>query len=151
MPFPQKNMPLFRVRSATATAPRTRSFGVTGRALTAVLVATVLGGCASTPVPVEDMAVAEAAVQRASTATTRESAAPELKVAVDKLASARSALAAGDRSAARQWAQQATLDAQVAELRAQSVRSMKAATESEAAAAVLREEINRKSAPATRQ
>jgi len=120
-------------------------------ALTAVLVATVLGGCASAPVPVEDMAVAEAAVQRASTATTRESAAPELKVAVDKLASARSALAAGDRNAARQWAQQATLDAQVAELRAQSVRSMKAATESEAAAAVLREEINRKSAPATRQ
>jgi len=144
-------MLLFRVRSAPAAAPRTRSFSVTGMALTAVLVATVLGGCASAPVPVEDMAVAEAAVQRASTATTRESAAPELKVAVDKLASARSALAAGDRNAARQWAQQATLDAQVAELRAQSVRSMKAATESEAAAAVLREEINRKSAPATRQ
>jgi len=127
-----------------------KNFRLASLGLTAALLATALGGCASTPVPVEDLAVAEAAVQRASTATTRETAAPELKVAVDKLASARSALAAGDRTAARQWAQQATLDAQVAELRAQSARSTKAANESEAAAAVLREEINRKSAPVLR-
>lgn len=106
--------------------------------------ATLLGGCASTPVPVEKMAVAEAAVQRASTASTSETAAMQLRVATDKLAAARSALAAGESGRAGRLAEQAELDAQVAELHAQSTRSAKAAQETEDAARVLREEINRK-------
>ena len=51
--------------------------------------AVALGGCASTPAPSEQMAVAEAAVQHANTSSTSESAAGELQVATDKLASAR--------------------------------------------------------------
>jgi len=51
-----------------------------------------LGGCASTPVSVEKMAVAESAVQRANTSATSENAAGELQIAVAKLASARQAV-----------------------------------------------------------
>ena len=58
---------LFRPAAATAVALSA-----------AVLLAS---GCASTPMPVEQLAVAEAAVQRASTASTRESAPAELGVA----------------------------------------------------------------------
>jgi uncharacterized cupredoxin-like copper-binding protein len=104
----------------------------------------LLAGCASAPPPNEQMAVAEAAVARASTTSTTESAGPELRVAVAKLASARTALAAGEPLVARRLAEQAALDAQVAELHAQTVRSRKSAQESEDAARVLREEINRK-------
>lgn len=103
-----------------------------------------LGGCASAPVPNEQMAVAEAAVARASTTSTSESAPTELRVANEKLASARAALGAGERETARRLAEQATLDAQVAELHAQARRSRQAALESQDAARVLREETHRK-------
>ena len=62
-----------------------------------------LGGCASTPAPTGQRAVAEAAVEQASTGSTREK-------------------------------EQAQVDAQLAEMRAQSARSLKAAQESQAAA-----------------
>jgi len=105
----------------------------------------VLGGCASTPAPVEQLAVAEAAVQRANTTSTSESSAVELKVATNKLAAARQAMAAKDYELAGRLAEQATVDAQVAELRSQSARSRQAAQESMDASRVLSEEINRKS------
>ena len=120
-----------------------RPAAVTALALVSAVVL-LDSGCASTPMPVEQMAVAEAAVQRASTASTRESAPLDLSLATAKLASARSAVAAGDADRARMLADEATADAQVAEMRAQSVRASKAARESEDAARVLREEISRK-------
>lgn len=105
----------------------------------------VLGGCASTPAPVEQLAVADAAVQRANTTSTSESSAVELKIATNKLAAARQAMAAKDYELAARLAEQATVDAQVAELRSQSARSRQAAQESMDASRVLSEEINRKS------
>lgn len=128
-----------RIRSmpdATGTRPLTLA--------AAALAVAVLGACASTPPPVAQMAVAEAAVKRAGSASTTEMAAAELRVATDKLAAARSALTAGDHDRARQLAEQAALDAQVAELHAQAMRSTKAAQETQDAARVLREEIARK-------
>lgn len=107
---------------------------------------TVLVGCASTPPPSEQMAVAEASVRRASTTNTSESAGVELQIATGKLASARQSMISKDYDRARQLAEQADVDAQVAELRAQSARSRKAAQESQDAARALREEISRKSA-----
>jgi hypothetical protein len=112
----------------------------------AAALALSLGVGASEPVPNEQMAVAQAAVTRASTVSTGESAAPELRVAVDKLAAARAALARGETDLATRLTEQAELDAQVAELHAQSVRSRRTAQESEDAARALREEINRKPA-----
>jgi hypothetical protein len=103
-----------------------------------------LGGCASTPMPTAQLAVAEAAVQRANTTSTQESAPAELATAVGKLARARSAVTAGDATLARRMADEATVDAQLAEQRAAAKRAALAAGESETAARVLREEINRK-------
>ena len=103
-----------------------------------------IGGCASTPIPNEQLAVAEAAVQRASTSSTSANAAAELKIATNKLASARQAVASKDYELARQLAEQAEVDAEVADLRAQAARSRLAAQESEDALRVLREETNRK-------
>jgi hypothetical protein len=111
-------------------------------AASAVLLA--LGGCASTPMPTEQLAVAEAAVQRANTTSTQEAAPAELATAVGKLARARTAVTAGDAMLARRMADEATVDAQLAEQRASAKRAALAATESESAARVLREEINRK-------
>ena len=104
-----------------------------------------LSGCASTPAPTEQLAVAEAAVQRANTTATSESSAIELKVATNKLAAARQAMASKDYELARRLAEQAEVDADVAALRAQSARSRQAAQESKDASRVLSEEINRKS------
>ena len=104
----------------------------------------LLGACASAPVPKEQLAVAEAAVKQASSTATGEGAPLELRVATDKLAAARAAVAAGDMTRARQLAEQADLDARVAELHAQATRSRKAAEESQAAARALGEELDRK-------
>jgi len=105
----------------------------------------VLGGCASTPAPVEQMAVAEAAVARANTTGTSENSAVELKVATNKLASAREAMASKDYDVARRLAEQAELDAEVAALQSQAARSRQAAQESRDASRALSEEISRKS------
>lgn len=104
----------------------------------------VLGGCASTPVPSAQMAVAEASVQQANSNSTRENAPAELQIAIDKLASARQAMTRKDYELAGQLAEQAHVDAQVAEMHAQSARSRKAAQESQEAARALSEEANRK-------
>lgn len=109
--------------------------------LTATL---LLAACASTPLPAEKMAVAEAAVERAGNAGTRENAPAELQIAIGKLSRARQAIENKDYERAGQLAEQAELDARVAEAHAQSVRSLRSATESQNAARVLQEEINRK-------
>jgi hypothetical protein len=101
--------------------------------------------CASAPVSVEQMAVAEATVQSASSANTSADAPRELQVATSKLAAAREAVLRKDHERARQLAEQAEVDARVAELHAQTVRSQRAATESQDAARVLAEEVTRKS------
>lgn len=111
----------------------------------ASMLAVVLSGCASTaPEPTARMAVAEAAVQRANNTTTNENAPSELLIATTKLASARQAVINKDFERAEQLADQAQLDARVAELHAQSEISRKAALETQDAARVLREEIDRK-------
>lgn len=105
---------------------------------------TLLGACASTPVPKEQLAVAEAAVKQASNTGTSEGAPMQQRVATDKLAAARAAAASGDMLRARQLAEQTELDARVAELHAQTLRARKAAEESQSAARALSEEIDRK-------
>jgi len=132
---------------AQHVAKRARTFAATGIAAVAII---GLVGCASTAPPTEQMAVAEASVQRATTTSTSENAGVELRVATAKMASARQAFVSKDYDRARQLAEQADVDAQFAELRAQSARSRKAAQESQDAARALREEISRKSAPPVR-
>jgi len=120
-----------------------------GRLLTAftlVATVTVLAACGSVPEAPPQLAVAEAAVQRANTPTTMADAPAQLRVATDKLAAARAAVTAGDTPRARMLSEQAEVDARVAELHADSMRSGKAAKESQDAARALSEEIQRKPA-----
>ena len=109
-----------------------------------LLSAVALGACATKPMPMQEMAVADAAVQRASSTRTAQLAPMELGVAVGKLSNARAALAAGNAEQARRLAREATADAQVADLHADAVQATAAAKDSEDAARVLREEIGRK-------
>lgn len=71
----------------------------------------MLGACASTPKYGAEMAVAESAVDRANTSSTSENAAGELQLANSKLDRARDAYARKDYERARQWAEQAEIDA----------------------------------------
>lgn len=120
-----------------------------GAAPGAVLLATggaiLLGmaACASAPVPDPQMAVAEASVHKANSTSTREYAGAELQRAVDKLAQAQAALVSKDYDGARRLAEEADVDAQVAELHAHAQRARRAADESREAARVLNDEIGR--------
>ena len=123
------------------------SMRMTRRPTLALALATslaVVAGCASVPEPTDKMAVAEAAILRASTSGTSADAGRELQLATDKLTAARQAMCSKEYERAGQLAEQATVDAQAAEIHAQSARSRKAAQETQDAARVLREEMNRK-------
>lgn len=106
-----------------------------------LMLSVVLSGCVSTPMPDEKMAVAEAAVQRVNTRSTSENAPGELQIAIAKLASAKQALASKDYELAELLFEEASIDAQVAEFRAEAVRSKKSAKEIQDASEVLRKEI----------
>lgn len=113
---------------------------------TAVLAATVLtfGACATTPVPTEQLAVTTAAVAHAVSAGGQELAPNEMGAARDKLVRAHLAVAAKDNGQALRLAQQAQVDAQLAESKAEALKARKAQAELLEAARVLREEMGRK-------
>ena len=100
---------------------------------------------ASNPVPDETIAVAKAAVQRAEQSGAPQAAPVELASARDKLARAEKANADHHAKPAIALADQAMIDAQVAEAMAQKERAAKAAAEFDASMATLRQESNRAS------
>ena len=102
----------------------------------------MLGACASTPPPAEQLAVGRAAVERAN-ANAGAEAPVELAAARDKIALANTAYAQRDYALARRLAEEAEADAQLAEARARSARSSKALTEVREGIRQLREEIAR--------
>jgi len=102
---------------------------------------------ASNPVPDETIAVAKAAVERAEQSGAPQAAPVELASARDKLARAQKANADHKAKPAIALANQARIDAQVAEATAQKERAAKAATEFDASMATLRQESNRASTP----
>lgn len=110
---------------------------------TSVALVALIAGCASTPPPVAQVAVADAAVDRASGAAAAQ-APLELASARDKLNRAKVANANKDYVLARQLAEQAEADATLAEAQARSVRSDQALTEVRAGIRQLREEMSRK-------
>ncbi|MEQ8860807.1 MAG: DUF4398 domain-containing protein [Pseudomonadales bacterium] len=118
--------------------------GSLARSLLAAVLVFAAAGCATLPPPTAQLAVAEASVKRADTSNTRASAPAELQIAVAKLASAQQAAAREDYLLSAQLAEQAEVDAQVAMLHAESVRSQRSAQESQDAADALREETRRR-------
>jgi hypothetical protein len=107
------------------------------------LVALGIAACASNPAANEKLAVAKASLQRAEQAGAPQAAPVELASARDKLARAEKANADHDLTLATSLADQANIDAQVAEASAQQQRSHKAALDFDASLQALRQEAQR--------
>lgn len=114
--------------------------------LTLVAVATTTG-CASTPPPVStaQIAVSEAAVNHAASAGGAEMAPTEMAVARDKLVRANAAMTAREFDQALRLAEEAQVDALLAEVKARATKAQRAADELREGRRVLREELDRKS------
>jgi Domain of unknown function (DUF4398) len=95
--------------------------------------ATALVACSSTPMPTEDFAVAEEAVQRAERAGAAEFAAAELATARDKLERARSGVRSEtlDADEVEDLVEAAAADAHLAEALAQAGKAEAMARETE--------------------
>lgn len=99
------------------------------------------------PVADETIAVAKTAVQRAEQSGAPQAAPVELAAARDKLARAEKANASHQLAQATMLAEQANIDAQVAEASAQQQRSHKAAVEFDSGMQALSQESMRSSPP----
>jgi hypothetical protein len=128
--------------------PSTLIKGVAACAAIAAIVATLAACAASNPLADEKIAVAKASVQRAEGSGAPELAPVELAAARDKLARAEKANTARDLLPAAQLADQANVDAELAEATAQQQRSHKAAMEFDTSMDALRQESMRSSPPA---
>jgi hypothetical protein len=104
-------------------------------------------GCATTPVPNEKIAVAKSSVQRAEQSGAPDLAPVEMAAARDKLARAEKAAADRNAVTATQLAEQANVDAELAEATARQQRSHKAAAEFDASMQALRSESMRNTQP----
>lgn len=104
----------------------------------------LLMGCASTPPPTAQVAVSTAAVANAVSAGGPELAPAEMKIAQDKLDRANAAMQAKNYDSALALAQEAQVDAGLAQAKAQSVKSRKAAEAVREDSRALTEELDRK-------
>lgn len=109
----------------------------------AVAAAIFVAGCASTPRPVDQMAVSKAAVSNASSAGANEFAPILFKSAMDKMDGAEIAMAGKDYEHARILAEEAQVDADLAAAAARSAKAKQAADAVQESNRVLRKEIDR--------
>ena len=100
-------------------------------------------GCASNPAPTEQIAVSKAAVTSATRDGGNEFAPLEIKSAIEKMESAEQAMAEDDDPLARQLAEQAQVDAKLAEIKIGLAKAQKSIDDSQESNRVLREEIKR--------
>jgi|GEM_PF-3561464 len=98
------------------------------------LMALILGGCATTPPPTEQVASAKAAVDSAAVEGAPAYAPTETRLATDKLAAAQKAVVAKDYVLAKQLAEESQLDAQLAVRKMQTAKSSQAADQARKAA-----------------
>jgi hypothetical protein len=116
-----------------------RGIGLTAAALV------LLTACTSPPPPIEQMAISRAAVSNATGAGANELAPVLLKSATDKMAAAERAMTEKEYVRARELAEEAQADAQLAGATARSAKAQKAAETVQEDSRVLRKEIDRKS------
>jgi hypothetical protein len=111
-----------------------------------VLCATAFGivACASSPVPVDKLAVAKSSIERAEQAQAAQFAQIELNSARGKYAAAQSAAERRDGAVAARMADQAEVDAQLAESTARAKQQQQLVTELEASLRDLRDETLRR-------
>lgn len=114
-------------------------YKIAATAASAILIAS----CAGIQAPTEQMAVSKVAVSNASSAGGNEFAPLQLKSAMEKMDDAERAMAAENYLQARQLAEQAQVDAQLAATTARSAKAQKAAGALQEGNRVLRQEIDR--------
>lgn len=114
------------------------------RIVVSVAAVVLIAGCASTPAPTEQMAVSRAAVSNASSAGASEFAPLQLRSATEKMNAAERAMTEKDYARARQLAEQAQIDAQLAAATARSAKAKKAADALQEDSRILRQELERK-------
>jgi len=108
-----------------------------------VICAIFLAGCASIPAPTEEIATSRTAIDNALSAGGNEFAPLQLKSAIDKMEAAERAMGDKNYVLARQLAEQAQIDAQLAGAMARSNKAQKAADALQESSRVLRQEIDR--------
>ncbi len=109
-----------------------------GAAVIVLAAMAAFAGCASTPPPNDKIAVAQAALSRAEQNGAPEYAPVQLSTARDKLARAQSAQADHKYLPASELAEQANIDAQLAEATADEQKSEKAGAQFDASMQALR-------------
>lgn len=109
-----------------------------------VAAAAFIAGCATTPAPTEQMAISRAAINNANSAGANEFAPLQIKAAMEKMDAAERAMLQKEYVHARQLAEQAQVDAQLAGATAYSVKAQKMADALQEDRRILREEIDRK-------
>jgi hypothetical protein len=102
-----------------------------------------LAACASDPAPEAEVAAAEVAVDEAEEANAPAQASGPYELARDKLDRARDAMEDGENLEARRLAEQALVDAQLAEAEARSEVARQNAAELRASIETLQDEIAR--------
>ncbi|MDO8310627.1 MAG: DUF4398 domain-containing protein [Sideroxyarcus sp.] len=110
---------------------------------TVVSVAAFLAACASPQPPIEQMAASRAAVSSASSTGANEFAPIQIKTAMEKMDGAERAMVKKDYVLARQLAEQAQVDAQLAGAMASTAKAKKAADALQEDSRALRQEIDR--------
>lgn len=110
-------------------------------ALSTVLVALALAGCASTPPPIGELAAADAALGAARAAGAADFSPVEYGFAQEKRDAAQAALDQRDHAAARALALQAQADAQLAEAKSRAAAGRTAVQQKTRENAELRREL----------
>jgi hypothetical protein len=103
-----------------------------------------VSACATTPPPLELIAVSKAAVNDANVAGANELAPIQYKSAVDKMSAADIAMANKEYPLAKQLAEQVQVDAKLATAMARSAKAKKAADALQEDSRILTQEIGRK-------
>lgn len=106
-----------------------------------VITALLLAACSGVPKPTEQLAVSKAAVAAASGERSSEFAPTEMDMAQTKLRAAERALAEGEYLEARRLAEQAEVDARLAERKSQAARAERSVAEVRESIRVLQQEI----------
>jgi hypothetical protein len=105
--------------------------------------------CASSPMPVEKLAVAKTSIERAEQAQAAQFAQVELNSARNKFAAAQAAVDKKDAAVAARLADQADVDAQLAESTARAKQQEQLVTEMDASLRDLRNESMRRDSSGT--
>ncbi|OIO67585.1 MAG: hypothetical protein CO186_04080 [Zetaproteobacteria bacterium CG_4_9_14_3_um_filter_49_83] len=121
---------------------------VNHRIIASVITVIFVAGCASTPatpVSTEQMALSKAALSSAISAGANEYAPLQIKSSMEKIDGAEQAMQKKNYVLARQLAEEAQVDAKLAEATARAVKAQQATDEVQEGNRVLRQEINRNS------